>query len=57
MALPSSGPISLLDIQNEFGGTNPIGINEYYGAAGGVPTSGTISFDDFYGTSSGPSTN
>ena len=51
MALPSSGPISLLDIQNEFGGTNPIGINEYYGVASGVPASGTISFDDFYGTS------
>lgn len=52
MALQSSGPISLLDIQNEFGGTNPIGINEYYGADTGVPASGTISFDDFYGTSS-----
>lgn len=56
MALQSSGPISLLDIQNEFGGTNPIGINEYYGADTGVPASGTISFDDFYGTSAGPST-
>ena len=31
MALPSSGAISLQDIQNEFGGSNPIGINEYYG--------------------------
>lgn len=51
MALPNSGPISLNDIQNEFGGTNPIGINEYYGVASGVPASGTISFDDFYGTS------
>ena len=57
MALPSSGPISLNDIQNEFGGTNPIGINEYYGVASGVPASGTISFDDFYGTSAGPTTN
>lgn len=47
--LPSSGSISLDDIQTEFGGSNPIGINEYYGAAPGVPTSGTISFDDFYG--------
>ena len=53
MALQSSGPISLLDIQNEFGGTNPIGINEYYGVASGVPASGTISLDDFYGTSAG----
>ena len=50
MALPSSGSISLNDIQTEFGGTNPIGINEYYGVASGVPASGTISFDDFYGT-------
>ena len=51
MALQSSGAISLNDIQTEFGGTNPIGINEYYGVAAGVPASGTISFDDFYGTS------
>ena len=43
MALQSSGPISLNDIQDEFGGTNPIGINEYYGVDTGVPASGTIS--------------
>ena len=53
MALQSSGPISLNDIQTEFGGTNPIGINEYYGVDTGVPASGTISFNDFYGTSAG----
>jgi hypothetical protein len=56
-ALQSSGQISLLDIQTEFGGTNPIGMNEYYlngiyvtgtGAAG-IPTSGTISLFNFYG--------
>lgn len=59
MALPCPGPspISLLDIQNEFGGADPIGINEYY--RGGVyvpnttgnaniPTSGIISFDKFF---------
>lgn len=51
MALQTSGAISLLDIQNEFGGSNPIGINEYYGAAGGIPASGTISFNQFYGKS------
>jgi hypothetical protein len=34
MPLQLSGPISLLDVQNEFGGSNPIGINEYY--AGGT---------------------
>jgi hypothetical protein len=56
MVLPSSGLISLLDIQNEFGGTNPIGINEYYRNGGlvpanntNVPTSGIISLADFYG--------
>lgn len=62
MTLPSSGAISLLDIQNEYGGTNPIGLNEYYRGGGlvpntsentGVPTSGTIQLDDFYGASAG----
>lgn len=52
MALPTSGALSLLDIQNEFGGSNPIGLNEYYGAAAGIPTSGSIGIDDFYGASS-----
>lgn len=51
MPLQTSGAISLLDIQNEFGGANPISINEYYGA-GGAPASGTISLADFYGRSS-----
>ena len=58
MALPESGPLSLSDIQAEFGGTNPISISEYYkgGAfvlttdfAPNVPTSGTINISDFYG--------
>ena len=60
MTTPSSGPISLLDIQNEFGGANPIGINEYYRGGGripnsasynAVPTSGTISLNNFYNLS------
>lgn len=51
MALQTTGPISLDDIQTEFGGTNPISISEYYGE-GGVPSSGTISIGDFYGASS-----
>jgi hypothetical protein len=61
MALPSSGPLSLSDIQTEFGGTNPISLNEYYaggglvpagtsGTYGAVPTSGQISVQNFYGT-------
>jgi hypothetical protein len=55
MTLPASGVISLGAIQTEFGGTNPIGINEYYrgGAYVGswntdVPTSGVISVSSFY---------
>ena len=48
MALQSSGAISLLDVQTEFGGTNPISISEYYGS-GTVPASGTIALSDFYG--------
>jgi hypothetical protein len=61
MALPSSGPLSLNDIQTEFGGSNPISLNEYYaggsfvaagtsGTYGAVPSSGTISIQNFYGT-------
>lgn len=57
MALQSSGAISLQDIANEFGGSTPHSISEYY--RGGsfvpssvtqVPASGTIDFADFYGT-------
>jgi len=62
MPLPSSGPLSLNDIQTEFGGTNPIALSEYYaggafvpagtsGTNGPVPSSGTISIGNFYGTS------
>lgn len=51
MALPGSGTLSLSDIQTEFGGSNPISLSEYYGVAAGVPASGTIAIDDFYGTS------
>lgn len=60
MALPSSGPLAFTNIQTEFGGTNPIGLNEYY--RGGayvpvssstttIPSSGTIAANNFYGTS------
>ena len=61
MTLPSSGPLSLSDIQGEFGGSNPISLSEYYaggglvppgtsGTYGAVPSSGTISIQNFYGT-------
>jgi len=61
MAIPSSGPLSLNDIQTEFGGTNPISLSEYYaggglvqsgatGDSGPIPTSGQISIGQFYGS-------
>ncbi len=61
MTLASSGTLTLNDIQGEFGGSNPIGLNEYYRGGSlvpnhsntsSIPTSGTIQVDDFYGTSS-----
>jgi hypothetical protein len=62
MPIPSSGAISLDTIQTEFGGSNPISLSEYYaggtyvpsgtsGTNGAVPSSGQISFSQFYGTS------
>ncbi len=57
MVMPASGPISVEGIQTEFGGVNPIGINEYYRGGGyvpnisqnnNIPTSGTISVGNFY---------
>ena len=57
MTTPSSGAISLLNIHDEFNknGPTPYSINDYY-AGGlnvpsfqtGVPSSGQISFDQFY---------
>jgi hypothetical protein len=48
MVLPLSGQISLLSLQNEFGGSNPIGMDEYY-SSGGAPGSGQIGINTFYG--------
>lgn len=53
--LPSTGEISMLALQTEFGGTSPIGMDEYY--SGGqnvpssvsVPSSGMISLSNFRG--------
>jgi hypothetical protein len=58
MAIPTSGSIALTALQTEFGGSNPIGINEYYRGGGlvpdssvnsSVPTSGAVSMSNFYG--------
>ena len=63
MPLQSSGAISLNDVQTEFGGSNPIEIDEYYrggsnvpdtAANSSIPQSGTIAMDDFYGGDSTP---
>lgn len=60
MTLQTSGPISSQDIETEFGGSAPTSISEYYRggvnvpnttANNSIPTSGTISFSDFYGGS------
>ncbi len=50
MAIQSSGAISLQDIEDEFTGSHPISLSEYYGSDT-VPSSGAISLNDFYGTS------
>lgn len=66
MAVPTiPSAIALTNIQTEFGGSDPIAINEYY--AGGtyvasgtanatsvsIPTSGTIAFSNFSGATAG----
>lgn len=55
MALPTSGPLALSQIQTEFGGSNPISMSEYYRNGPyvtsnntNVPTSGAIDIGDFY---------
>lgn len=58
MAIKTSGSLSIQDIVNEFGGTPPHSLDEYYRGGSrvpnvdlnnNVPTSGQISLEDFYG--------
>lgn len=62
MVLQTSGQISMEDIKNEFGDTNPVAINEFYRGGNyvsngvgdlsinlNIPTAGEISLEDFYG--------
>lgn len=58
MTIKRSGIIGLADVQNEFGGSAPVDISEYYrnGAYttannSAIPTSGPVSIDKFYGAS------
>jgi hypothetical protein len=62
MTLQLSGAISFADIQTIFGGTNPIGLNEYYtndasgfttGVSGLPSTGSSISLQQFYGKAKG----
>jgi hypothetical protein len=68
MPLQTSGPISLGNIQAQFGGVTPAGLGEYYsggiyvdsGTQGtngtitwNIPSSGTIKVSDFYGAPKG----
>lgn len=51
MTLPSSGPLKLSQIAAEFGVSLPcVFPDDFYGKPG-VPTSGALSFSDFYGLS------
>lgn len=52
MALQSSGTITLKEIASEFSDSAPHGLKEFYSAASGIPSSGTITIKDFYGSSS-----
>ena len=58
MALQTSGSISLYDIRDEFEQSNPVPLQDYYRGGGivpdisansSIPTSGSISVQDFYG--------
>jgi fibronectin-binding autotransporter adhesin len=60
MSIPLTGPVALSQLQIEFGGTDPVSLNEYYrGGAfvpnsvrnAAIPTSGAISFEQFRGSS------
>ena len=60
MTLQSSGPLTLAEIETEFGGAGEVRLNEYYaggsyvpagtsGDNGPIPSSGRIQISDFYG--------
>lgn len=64
MPLPGSGAISLQDLRNEFGGSGPISITDFYRGGGlvpndefchnnTVPANGNIRLENFYKTTNG----
>lgn len=54
MVLQTTGKITLGDIANEFGGTVPHKMSEYFGAAIGVPGTGVLRISNFYGKANNP---
>ena len=50
MPLPTTGPLSIINIVDEFGGEVPHGLNEFHGIVESVPAVGTIAISNFYGT-------
>ena len=66
MAIPSTGPVSMQDISDEFdGNSNPLSLSDYYagglyvpsgttGNLGLIPSSGLITFDHFRGSENLP---
>lgn len=42
-----NGEIDSASIQSHLGGSNPVYLSEYYGTSGYVPSSGTLSFNNF----------
>jgi len=66
--LPESGPLSLLNISDEYGGGAPHSLDEYYaggphvppgtaGINGPIPSSGALAISDFYGSPLGGNVN
>ncbi len=53
--LPSSGQLTMAAIESAFDGNTSLGYNlsSYYGKSRGLPTSGQITFNDFYGINGG----
>ena len=51
MAIVSSGAVSFLNLQNEFGGANPISLSEYYNGGAYVPSSSYGAYVDNYNSS------
>jgi hypothetical protein len=60
MSIPLTGPVTLAQLQIEFGGTDPVSLDEYYRGGAfvpnttrnvSIPTSGAISLEEFRGSS------